>query len=198
MVLIKWAARESMMALFVAATAIGLSACTGMSKSSRMGMPALPPELEELRAAMERYQNPVKAVHDGYFSTLGCVEFPDGGMGVHFLNTALISPVPDPLRPQILLYEQEADRLRLVALEWFIPLATGINERPNLFGQPFDGPMEGHYPLMPKDLVHYDLHVWLFKTNPTGIFNKTNPMLKCPRNGAYSLMVEPPRLVPHE
>ena len=42
--------------------------------------PALTPELEALRAKLEPYQDPYKAVHDGYLSTLGCVEFPDGGM----------------------------------------------------------------------------------------------------------------------
>lgn len=33
----------------------------------------------------------------------------------------------------------------------------------SLFGEPFMGPMEGHEPLIPKDYVHYDLHMWLFK-----------------------------------
>ena len=49
-----------------------------------------------------------------------------------------------------------------------MPLATGVKERPQLFGRPFDGPMEGHHPLMPRDLHHYDLHVWLWKDNPAG------------------------------
>lgn len=96
-----------------------------------------------MRAALEKYRDPVVAVHDGYFSTLGCVEFPHaagagrlpypaGGMGVHFLNPSLIGPVPDPLRPQILVYEPDGDKLRLVGVEWFIPLATGVKERPQL------------------------------------------------------------------
>jgi hypothetical protein len=150
--------------------------------------PALPPELEKVRAALDKYQDPIAAVHDGYFSTLGCVEYPSGGMGVHFLNPGLIGPAPDPLRPQILVYEPAGDKLRLVAAEWFIP--------PQLFGRPFDGPMEGHHPLMPTELHHYDLHVWLFKTNPAGVFNSTNPTVKCGTSG-YSLMEQPAKLVPH-
>jgi hypothetical protein len=41
------------------------------------------------------------------------------------------------------------------------------------------GPMEGHEPLIPKDYVHYDLHMWLFKPNPLGLFSATNPVASC-------------------
>src|SRR2546428_713963 len=92
-----------------------------------------------------------------------------GARGIHFLNAQLIGPASDPMRPPILVYEPDGDKLRLVAAEWFVPLATGIKERPTLFGQPFDGPMEGHEPLLPKELHHYDLHVWLWKENPAGL-----------------------------
>ena len=74
-------------------------------------------------------------------------------MGIHFLNPELIAPVPDPMRPDLLLYEPNGDKLRLVGAEWFIPLSTGVKERPTLLGQPFDGPMEGHEPLMPHGIV---------------------------------------------
>jgi hypothetical protein len=39
--------------------------------------------------------------------------------------------------------------------------------------------MEGHEPLQPMSLAHYDLHVWLFKDNPEGLFAPTNPAVKC-------------------
>jgi hypothetical protein len=159
--------------------------------------PALPPELEATRAALEKYRDPVAAIHDGYFSTLGCVHYAEGGMGVHFLNVGLIGPVPDPLAPQLLIYEPDADGvLHLVAAEWLIPLATGVAERPELFGQPFDGPMAGHVPLMPKELHHYDLHVWLFKENPAGLFHVVNPDVICDGK-PYALLEEPPPEVPH-
>jgi hypothetical protein len=117
-------------------------------------------------------------------------------MGVHFLNPAFLGPEVDSLRPQVLVYEPVGDKLRLVAAEWFVPLATGVQQRPHLFGQPFDGPMEGHHPLMPSALHHYDLHVWLWKGNPEGLFSPTNPGVKCPTSG-YSLMEVAPQLVPH-
>ena len=32
------------------------------------------PDLAAVRAALEKYKDPYVAIHDGYFSTLGCVE----------------------------------------------------------------------------------------------------------------------------
>lgn len=107
-----------------------------------------------MRAALDKYRDPIVAVHDGYLSTLGCIEFPDagapgevpykaGGMGIHFFNGRLIGSELDPLRPQVLIYELDGDKLRLVAAEWFVPLSTGVKERPRLFGHPFGGPMAG-------------------------------------------------------
>ncbi|ASY70265.1 hypothetical protein [Sinorhizobium fredii] len=156
----------------------------------------LPPELEKLKASLEKYQDPVVAVRDGYFSTLGCVTFATGTMGVHFLNPALIGPEPDPMKPTLLVYEPVGDKLQLVAVEWLIPLATGIKSKPSLFGQPFDGPMEGHEPLLPAQLHHYDLHAWIFKPNPLGLFHPVNPDVKCPE-GPYTLLEEAPKSVPH-
>src|SRR5262249_59383244 len=42
-------------------------------------LPTLPPELEQVRVALDKYQGPFVAVHDGYFSTVGCVEYPSAG-----------------------------------------------------------------------------------------------------------------------
>lgn len=42
--------------------------------STAMPEPALPPQLAEAREALRKYEDPVVAVRDGYFSTLGCVE----------------------------------------------------------------------------------------------------------------------------
>ena len=176
---------------------IVLLASLSQAQTSKDTPPKLSAELERVRSALIKYQDPIKAVHDGYFSTVGCVRYPTGGMGIHFLNPQLIGPVPDPMRPTILLYEPVGDKLRLVGAEWFIPLATGVKERPQLFGQPFDGPMEGHEPLMPATLRHYDLHVWLFKSNPAGLFNMVNPNVNCPKT-AYTFLEHPPKTLPQQ
>ena len=88
-------------------------------------------------------------------------------------------------------------KLTLVAAEWFVPLSPDVKTRPQLFGKPFDGPMEGHHPLMPGALHHYDLHVWLWKDNPAGMFAPTNPAVKCPPKDPYTLEEVSPRIVPH-
>ena len=185
----------------------GIGWMLGLAWSAHADDPRLAPELETVRAALEKYQDPFVAVRDGYFSTVGCVHYPQpggagrvpypaGGMGVHFLNPQLIGPVPDPMRPPILVYEPVDGKLRLVAAEWFIPLATGIKERPRLFGQPFDGPMMGHEPLLPAELHHYDLHVWLWKANPVSVYAPTNPAVKCEGYG-HAIAEEAPHVVPH-
>jgi hypothetical protein len=174
-----------------------LLAITASLTIARAEPPALPPELETVRAALSKYEDPIVAVRSGYLSTLGCVEYANGGMGVHFLNRGNIGPVPDPLKPQLLLYEPDGDKLRLVAAEWLIPLATGIKDRPTLFGQSFDGPMEGHKPLIPAELHHYDLHVWLFKPNPDGLFKAMNPTVTCAGKSGYAIMEVPAKQVAH-
>jgi hypothetical protein len=167
--------------------------------------PNLPPELATLRTQLDKYKNPIVAVHDGYFSSVGCVEYPQGategsmqypagGMGVHFLNFQNIGPTLDPSKPQVLIYEPVGDSLRLVAAEWFMPAQLAGASPPSVFGKPLQGPMEGHEPLMPPEFHHYDLHVWLWKDNPAGIFSPTNPSLKCPGKG-YSFAEKAPKMV---
>ena len=145
------------------------------------------PDLSQVRSALEKYKDPYVAIHDGFFSTLGCVEiaragaaghvpYKPGGMGVHFLNVGNIGPVPDPAKPQVLIYEPDGDKLRLVAAEWFIPLSTGVKARPTLWGRAFDDPMTGTV-VAPNGSTHYDLHVWL--TESIGDVRPTNPDVKC-------------------
>ena len=122
----------------------------------------------------------------------GHLNYPKGAMGVHFVNLTVQGP-PDPLKPNVLVYEPQADgKLRLVAAEWLVPLAA-VKERPSLFGQPFQGPMEGHEPLIPREFLHYDLHAWLVE-NPEGTFSPTNPNVNCD-NADFSLMEMPTKLV---
>lgn len=155
----------------------------------------LSPELEKVRAELEKYEDPMVAVRDGYLSMVGCMEYPSGGVGIRFFNTSFMSTAADPYHPPVLIYEPAGERLRLAAAEWFIPLNMGITERPVLLGQPFHGPMEGHHPLMPRELVHYDLPIWLFKENPAGLYSPTHPEIKCPQTLVYRFQEEPPQFV---
>jgi len=164
----------------------------------------LSPELARARTALDKYQDPVMAVHDGYLSSVACVEYSKGGegsmdytpggMGVHFLNMQYIGTALDPAKPQVLIYVPKGDKLELAAAEWFVPVSVAGAARPAIFGKELQGPMEGHEPLQPKGLHHYDLHVWLWKNNPAGTFSPTNPAVKCPA-GSYSFAEHPPKVV---
>jgi hypothetical protein len=161
---------------------------------------AMTPELQAAKAALAKYADPIVAVRDGYFSTVACVDFPKGAvdgpityppgaMGVHLLNTANIGPVLDPAKPQILVYEPVGDKLVLAAAEWFMPVAVAGDKAPTIFGQTMYGPMDGHEPIMPAALRHYDLHVWLWKTNPAGMFVSTNKAVKCSPKATYTVAI---------
>jgi len=115
-------------------------ASAGLAQGSAAELPA---ELKAVRTSLEKYQDPIVAVHDGYLSTLGCIEYPEGashgtmsyaagGKGVHFLNLQLIGPTLDPAKPQVLIYEPHGDKLRLVAAEWFVPVEVAGSARPSV------------------------------------------------------------------
>jgi hypothetical protein len=165
-------------------------------------------QIDALRKAMEKYKDYKVAVRDLYLSTVGCVhfsgekiagamEYPKGAMGVHFVNLTVKGP-PDPMKPNVLIYEPVGKELRLVAVEWLVPLTPDTKEVPTLFGQRFMGPMEGHEPLIPKEFHHYDLHAWLFKDNPLGLFAPTNPKVSC-NDSSFALLEKPTQMVdgPH-
>ena len=134
--------------------------------------------------ATTAYRDPAAAIAAGYVPTDVCVELPGvGGMGYHYVHPERAGDaVIDPTLPEVLVYvPSRSGRPRLAAIEYFQADADGDittdGDRPTLFGEPFEGPMEGHEPGMP---VHYDLHVWLWKHNPAGQLAAWNPAVECP------------------
>lgn len=178
--------------------------CIGVQIDAVRADDAQKAKLEEMRQTLAKYKDPYVAVRDLYLSTVGCVhydgakmeghmDYPKGAMGVHFVNVTIQGP-PDPMKPNVLVYEPVKGKLELVAVEWLVPSAA-VTERPSLLGQPFQGPMEGHEPLIPSGFHHYDLHAWLFKDNPLGTFSPTNPDVTCDGSD-YSLLEMPTKMVP--
>jgi hypothetical protein len=39
--------------------------------------------------------------------------------------------------------------------------------------------------------MHYDLHVWLWKHNPNGLFASTNSAVKCAKGAPYTHVHKP-------
>ena len=146
-------------------------------------------QLDQVKAALSKYESVAQAKADGYVAGSPCEsKAPDaetssdgGGMGIHYINQANMADGKlIGTKPEILVYAPTAGGLQLVAAEYFQPdadqnLATD-SDRPSLFGRAFDGPMLGHAPGMP---IHYDLHVWLWKHNPSGTFAPWNPAVSC-------------------
>ncbi|WP_433381660.1 hypothetical protein ACQPZX_17500 [Actinoplanes sp. CA-142083] len=133
--------------------------------------------------ATRRFRDADRAIEAGYLPTKDCVP----GMGFHYAKPALaVDGNIDPTLPEILVYNLGAHgKLRLSALEFFRADADQNlktdEDRPTLFGQPFNGPMAGHPvpPGQPPMPVHYDLHVWLYQHNPSGELATMNPEVDC-------------------
>ncbi|BCJ46693.1 hypothetical protein GCM10010168_37850 [Actinoplanes ianthinogenes] len=136
-----------------------------------------------LLAATHHFRDVRQAIKAGYLPTEDCVP----GMGLHYANPKLTTATRiNPAKPPILLYlPTKHGAPQLTGLEYFHADADGDvhtdNDRPDLFGHPFDGPMEGHHvpPGAPPMPVHYDMHVWLYLQNPDGELTTLNPKITC-------------------
>jgi len=142
---------------------------------------AIRKQLEIVKRVTDRFENVNAAEARGYVLGSPCESSPQGGMGFHYINPAAIQdPKLDPLKPEVLLYAQATGGLQLIGVEYMKVDAdqslTTDGDRPTLFARAFDGPMLGHAPGMP---IHYDLHVWLQKRNPSGMFAQWNPEVSC-------------------
>lgn len=152
-----------------ASTFTGTASGTGNSES-----------LAAIRQATAKYHDVNVALADGYVPVSPCEASPAGTMGVHYLKPQLLSQPVDLRQPALLLYRPTTDGPELIGVEYMTidadqDLATAA-DRPVLLGRPFDGPMPGHDEHMP---IHYDLHVWVWKHNPAGMFAAWNPALSC-------------------
>jgi len=141
-------------------------------------------QLAELRRLTAPYHNVDKAVADGYVIEANCVSNPTlGAMGYHAVNSTLRNDAEiSVLKPDVLLYErQPGGGYRLNGVEYFVLKSTwdaahgGTTAAPpTLFGA--NVPLSDHAPFG----QHYELHVWIFKHNPSGMFFNWNPTVHCP------------------
>ena len=96
-------------------------------------------------------------------------------MGFHFINGGLLDANLDPTKPEALVYEPDKHgKLHLVALE-FVTFkddwdAAHPGVWPSLFGEDFMfTPDHNRYDIP----AFYSLHVWLWKSNPAGLFSRS-------------------------
>jgi len=141
--------------------------------------------LAEARAATARFQNVETALQAGYVQASPC----EPGQGYHYVNWALAGdPALNVSTPEVLLYEPGTNgQLHLVGVEYVrfyetftAPAAPPYVRDPNgpsMFGVDFHGPMAGHAPGMPD---HHELHVWVWRHSPEGMFEAYNSRISCP------------------
>lgn len=140
-------------------------------------VPGLGRKLAELQASTSRYHDFAAAQADGYtVQVTGCMEDATrGGMGYHYAKGDLIDGRVIEARPEVLLYEpQGKGKPRLVGVEFIIPFTawTGA-EPPALYGQTF---------ARNETFQVWALHVWVWRSNPSGVFADWNPAVDCDRD----------------
>jgi hypothetical protein len=166
------------------------------------------PTLEEVRAATERFSDVQVALAEGYIrDPMNICDSAEmlgrpaelGVMGIHYLRPEFLqitateprvdgtSLHTDFLQPSVLIYEPQADgSLVLAAVENLVFQAAweaaGNTEPPAFQGVPYNRMVDD--PATPVDEAHhfephYDLHVWLYRENPNGMFAQFNPNATC-------------------
>lgn len=166
-------------------------------------------QLAAVKKATERFRDVNVALSEGYVPdpngmcvVAGLEGFPRqlGGMGIHYFRPDLLGitrtepPVEgngthtDFMTPAVLIYVPNAEgRLELAAVEnlvfqkaWH---AAGHTDVPEFLGNQYysmvENPeteaLEAH-----GFAPHFELHVWLFRDNPAGMFVPFNPDVTCP------------------
>jgi len=139
-------------------------------------------QLAQLREVTARFHSIDVAKQSGYSTQITpCwAHHSAGGMGYHFGNTNLFDATVDLLNPETVIYEPQAGgHMRLVGMEYIVPLDAWAgaghdlndpNDVPQLLGQRFT-----RHSFLPI----FKLHIWLWKTNPSGTFADWNPKVSC-------------------
>lgn len=185
--------------------ALSRPAPTGEPRRPRAGEPSL----DEVRRLTERFRDVSVALAEGYIrdpsDTCESAEHmgrpaDHGAMGVHYFRPDLlgITAPPSPRvdgvgthtdfrRPAILIYEpQEDGTMALVAVENLVFeaawRAAGNTAPPAFHGVSFDHMVDDPATALDEAhgfMPHFDLHVWLFRDNPNGMFAQFNPNVTC-------------------
>jgi hypothetical protein len=102
----------------------------------------------------------------------GCAESPVGVQGYHYLNPGLVDGEIELLRPELVMYEPQADgSLQLIGVDYVVPFtAWTAEEPPTLLGVPFG---------RNEPLGVWALHIWAWRPNPIGMFAMWNPNASC-------------------
>ena len=174
--------RRGLSAALIAAVVLSVFTMVASAEPGTLGS-----QIAQVRQATAQFQRVATAQAAGYAQFLGCIDEPgQGAMGIHYVNGNFAGDtVLDPLHPEALVYAPGADgQLKLVALEYIVfqaPWDAQSGTPPRRFGQTY------HLVTSPNRYglpAFYELHVWAWKANPSGMFFERNPRVSCtPGNG---------------
>jgi hypothetical protein len=126
-------------------------------------------ELQQARAATARYRNLKNAIADGYKN----INVVSPNMGHHYMKSQWVDATFDIQKPEILVYSKDEDgSFELVAVEYAIPIELTPDVSPEGFtgtGDVWDHNL---------GFKLWLLHAWVWKNNPAGVFNPTNPLVE--------------------
>lgn len=187
---------------------VGAAIALALAAPASADVPRTQPDqaLQQLARQLEPFKDVAYARGQGYIQTSPCEQRPGlGAMGHHFVRPDLLGLGPrvngrvngtgtytDTDPPAILLYiPDEHGELQLVGIEMLVFKAAwdAENSHPPMFrGREYnlmadnpDTPQDEAHGFMP----HYDLHIWLFENNPSGLYAQWNPALSCPPSEAH-------------
>jgi hypothetical protein len=146
-------------------------------------------ELAKVRQATVNFHDVNAAAAAGYgefrdAAGIACIDNPGTGtMGIHYVSSRVGDAVLEPAAPEALVYEPESNgRLRLVALEYIVfkdvwEGAQGPDAAPpRLFGRELRlVPAPNRFGIG----SFYQIHAWVWKNNPSGMFFEWNPKVEC-------------------
>ena len=179
-----------------------LVACAAVACDSDSAGPDPDAEVKEVRALTQPFSSVSAAQAAGYTvwspdpaaANATCASSPDGKMGYHLVNGALRGSPANPAQadatidyrqPEMLLYEKRPDgQMGLVGVEYLVfkeawERVKGVGAAPpQVLGQPVPLSRHSFVPNGPE-IDHYELHVWLHKENPRGLFAPYHPGVTC-------------------
>ncbi|HKP74949.1 MAG TPA: hypothetical protein VJT67_05365 [Longimicrobiaceae bacterium] len=167
-------------ALALTLASLALAGCDGDATTP-------PTPLEQLKTATTVFQNVQAATAAGFVAVSPCVAVPGAGaMGFHYMAQSRVDATVNPAEPEILLYAPVDGGLQLLGAEFMVPADAwdaSHTSPPTFDGQVFDDHRaEAARHGMP--FGHYELHVWAWQPNPSGLYAPFNPTVQCPAAAA--------------
>ncbi|HEV8536746.1 MAG TPA: hypothetical protein VGR87_13660 [Candidatus Limnocylindria bacterium] len=144
-------------------------------------------QLSTARAATAQFHTLETAVAAGYglftdAAGIACIDKPGTGvMGIHYVKGALVGDAAvNAATPEALVYWQKPNgELKLAAVEYVVfkdAWDAVHSSPPSLFGQQFTLLASPNRYGLP---AFYELHAWIWKNNPSGMFEDWNPRASC-------------------